>query len=219
MNIDKYNFILICSIGRSGSTTLQRILNTIPETNIFGENNSAILHLLRFYKSIKSKQIINKKYDHFVKNELKPCWYNYFNEKDIKNKIKEMIISFLNYDKATTIGFKEIRYSEKNDDLSLLHEFKELFPNVKILIHIRNDTKKQSQSDWWGENSKESEKYIINTNKYLTNFYNTNKDFVYLSTFEDMFNHDKLLKLFEFIGKKEHFNKKSIQKILENNLG
>ena len=30
-------FILICATGRSGSTTLQRIINSIPDANITGE--------------------------------------------------------------------------------------------------------------------------------------------------------------------------------------
>ena len=45
--------VLLCCVGRSGSTTLQRIMNTIPNSNICGENNGAIIDLLRFYKNIK----------------------------------------------------------------------------------------------------------------------------------------------------------------------
>ena len=45
--------ILVCAVARSGSTTLQLLLNTIPNSNICGENNGAISHLLEFYKQIK----------------------------------------------------------------------------------------------------------------------------------------------------------------------
>ena len=45
--------VLLCCVGRSGSTTLQRIINTIPNSNICGENYAAILDLLRFYKNIQ----------------------------------------------------------------------------------------------------------------------------------------------------------------------
>ena len=41
--------VLICATGRSGSTTLQRIINTIPNSNICGENHGAINSLLEFY--------------------------------------------------------------------------------------------------------------------------------------------------------------------------
>ena len=54
---DKYDkIVLICAIGRSGSTTLELILNTIPNSNICGENNGAINHLLEFYREIKYTQ-------------------------------------------------------------------------------------------------------------------------------------------------------------------
>ena len=44
--------VLICATGRSGSTSLQRILNTIPDSNICGENLGAINSLLEFYRRI-----------------------------------------------------------------------------------------------------------------------------------------------------------------------
>ena len=45
--------ILVCAVGRSGSTTTQRILNTMPNSNICGENMGAVNNLLEFYKNIK----------------------------------------------------------------------------------------------------------------------------------------------------------------------
>ena len=43
--------VIICATGRSGSTTMLRLLNTIPNSNICGENNGAIINLLEFYKN------------------------------------------------------------------------------------------------------------------------------------------------------------------------
>jgi len=45
--------VLICATGRSGSTTMQRIINTIPNSNICGENYGAINSLLEFYRRVK----------------------------------------------------------------------------------------------------------------------------------------------------------------------
>jgi hypothetical protein len=44
--------VLICATGRSGSTSLQRIINTIPNSNICGENNGAVNSLLEFYMKL-----------------------------------------------------------------------------------------------------------------------------------------------------------------------
>ena len=168
-----YEFVLICATGRSGSTTLQRIINTIPNTNICGENENAIIHLLEFYKSLKDPKIKNKEYSHFVKNNHKPCWYNHFDMKEMVDNVKKTIIRFLNFDdKNTTIGFKEIRWNA--DNLHLLKEFKELFPRTKIIFHIRNNVEKQSRSDWWGKNQKESLENLIRHNKVFEDFYMKN---------------------------------------------
>ena len=87
----KYKFILIAATGRSGSTTLQRILNTIPNTNITGENDNAILNILKSYNSLKTTMTFNAIYpsiDECVNNDVKPCWYNSFNLESIKKDIR-----------------------------------------------------------------------------------------------------------------------------------
>ena len=214
----EYEFILICATGRSGSTTLQRIINTIPNTNICGENNNAILNLLNFYKSLKHQNVTdnNKVYSIFVDKNIKPCWYNHFDMTQIISDIKKMIIHFLNFTNTNTIlGFKEIRYDKTN--FHLLNEFKELFPKTKIIIHIRNDIKSQSQSDWFSKD-KNSFKKLTKYNKEFLTFYekkdNLNK---YFSCFEDLFDINKIKILFKFLNKEEFFNEIEILKILNNN--
>jgi len=49
--------VLICATGRSGSTTMQRLINTIPNSNICGENHGAINSLLDFYIKIKTTSL------------------------------------------------------------------------------------------------------------------------------------------------------------------
>ena len=211
----EYNFILICSTGRSGSTTLQRIINTIPNTNIYGENDNAILHLLAFYKSIKNTNIVNAKYYYFVNNNIKPEWYNYFDKNQMSETVRNMIIKFLNYenDKSTTVGFKEIRYDESK--IHLLDEFKELFPNTKIIFHIRNP-EVQCKSSWWADNPEESKKILYEKNKTIINYFTNNKNNAYLSVFSDLFDIEKLKKMFVFLGKEQYFDQNKITEILNN---
>jgi hypothetical protein len=212
----QHDFILICATGRSGSTTLQRIINTIPNTNICGENDNAILHILEFYRSTKCKNIVNKKYSEFLAKNIKPCWYNDFNKEQIKEQVKSLIISYLKNDNtATTLGFKEIRYNEKN--IHLLKEFKELFPNTKIIIHLRRKVSEQIKSQWWAENKEESKKIITNINNALLTYYNNNKNYTYRSVFENLFDLEQVRQIFIFLGKEQYFDKVKIQNILNNN--
>ena len=210
-----YEFILICSTGRSGSTTLQRILNTIPNTNICGENDNAIIHLLEFYKSLKNKYIVNADYSYFVKNNIKPSWYNHYDTSSIISHIKHMIIQFLNYNnRASTLGFKEIRYDETN--IHLLNEFKELFPKTKIIVHIKNP-ELQCNSGWWAENPEQSKKILFEKNNALVKYYINNKKDTYLTCFKDLFDLEKLYALFVFLERDQFFDQLKIIYIINNN--
>ena len=146
-------FIIICATGRSGSTTLQRILNMIPDSNICGENDGAIINILKFYKNIKKTVTMRpgKKrgftFEKCEKKNIKPCWYNSFNNDNIIIKIKELILElFDNKKNNRVLGCKEIRFI--HDDLSLLNDFIELFPETKIILHYKKDIESQSKSDW-----------------------------------------------------------------------
>lgn len=196
--------ILICATARSGSTTLQRLINTIPNSNICGENWGAIINLLEFYaNSQKTSSMLptdgNRllKYDEYIEQSIKPCFYNTFDLLSIKDTVKDLIIKYLSSnDNDNIIGFKEVRWYEKTH---LINTFIELFPNTKIICHIRNDIENQSKSGWW-KNDKYAKKHIVGYNYELIQFYNKNKNVCYFSTFENLFNYDELTKLFTFIG-------------------
>lgn len=240
--IEDNKFILICATGRSGSTTLQRIIHTIPNSNICGENSGAINNLLKFYESIKDCNTRDEKISFFIEeqnsypiiepknietdknesieedviNKQKPCWYNSFQYDKIIGCIRKIILKmFKNSTDTTILGFKEIRYTDGN--INLIHQFRELFPNAKIIIHIKKDIDNQSKRyayHKWFENEEESIKFIEKYNNDLIEFYNNNRDFCYLSTFEDMFDIHKIKEMFDFLG--YDANETIIQNILSN---
>ena len=221
--MDKDKVILLCCTGRSGSTTLQQIINTIPNSNICGENYGAINSLLLFYKKVKQTTFIqvpgNKKpfsYDTIVSRGIKPAWYNSYNLDEIKNITRHMIIRmFKKTNKTNLWGFKEIRYDSGN--ILLIKEFKEIFPETKVIIQIRENVEVQSKSSWY-KNVPNSKEELILLNKELYNFYSDNKDYCYFTTFEKMFDMTNLKNIFEFINCKQDFNKQKIQEILSNEL-
>lgn len=213
-------FILIAATGRSGSTTLQRILNTIPESNINGENSGAILDLLRCYKNLKKTlefmPYINDKFlttNECEELQIKPAWANVFDLDKVKNDIRQLIINILdNGQNNKVIGFKEIRYV---DSIELLDEFKELFPNTKIICHFRQNLDKQCKSDWWAI-TPDAREHLIRHNEQLINYYNNHKDYCYLFTLEDISSLKKIKQLFEFIDLPWDKNKYKL--IIQNKL-
>lgn len=216
--------VILCATGRSGSTTMLRLLNTIPNSNICGENNAAIINLLEFYKNIKYttvtktiqtynstslEQIVNQR-------RMSPSWYNSYNYNAIVMTIRTMIINLFKNKKETTLwGCKEIRFLDGK--IELLKELKELFPQLKVIIHVKKDIVVQSKSQWHAEDKKSIVKLAKYNNEFFK-FYQRNKDYCYFSTFEDMFDLAKLKQIFDFIDCGEGFNKDKVVEILSDNL-
>lgn len=215
--------ILICATGRSGSTTMQRIINTIPNSNICGENFGAINSLLEFYKRLKVSTFTHipgrlnaASYEDVIKNNVKPAWYNSYRLEEMVQMIKETIIRMLKNRETTNVwGFKEIRYDSGN--INYIKEFKELFPQTKIIIQIRENISAQSKSSWFRKD-KNAVNYLTKTNKELVDFYNANKNYCYLTSFERMFDLNNIQNIFTFIGCKEYYSEQLVKDVLNNNI-
>jgi hypothetical protein len=226
-------FILICATERSGSTTLQRIINSIPNSNITGEKYGSIENLLECYKNIKDtcNNVYKKKnlkfsdnnlkenkeefltFDELKEQNIKPCWYNSFDFIEVQDNIKNTIMSILtNNDKKNefkVLGYKEIRWFDK---LYLLNEFIELFPNTKIICHLSDDIERQLKSGWLNESSRCR---ITNYNDQLINYSSNNKN-CYLSYMKNLFDINEIKKIFLYL--EEPFDEKEYNFIINNNL-
>jgi hypothetical protein len=221
--MDEDKIVLICATGRSGSTTVQRLLNTIPNANICGENGGAINSLLDFYKKIKLATANNVpggitpfSYNYIVKKNIKPSWYNSYNFGKIKQMVRIMIMDIFKLNPTTNIwGFKEIRYD--NNNINYIYLFKELFPQTKIIIQIRENIKAQSGSGWF-QKDKSALAFLYKTNQELYNFYQANREYCFFTTFEKMFDRANLKHMFAFIGCQKHYNEEKITEILNNNI-
>lgn len=215
--------ILICATGRSGSTSLQRILNTIPNSNICGENFGAINSLLEFYKRIKKTtfeqvpgHLQPASYEDIVKKNVKPAWYNSYNFQQLAQMIRIIITNMFKKLPSTNVwGFKEIRYDSGN--IKYIKEFKELFPQTKIIIQIRENIVAQSKSGWH-KDDKNAIFFLKKTNDSLIEFYNKNKDYCYLTSFEKMFDNNNIKKIFQFIDCEYLYDENKILEILKNNI-
>lgn len=214
--------ILICATGRSGSTTLQRILNTIPNSNFCGENFGALNSLLEFYKKLKYAAVNNipgkfkpTSYETLIANKIKPAWYNSYNFDVVVQNIKTLITNlFKNNENTTVWGFKEIRYD--NGKIHLIKEFKELFPQTKVIVQLR-DIKSQMKSGWF-KYDKNAVNYLSKMNLELYKFYSERKEYCYFTSFNKMFDKQNLRNMFKFIDCEQHFNEVKIDNILKNNL-
>jgi len=173
--------VLICATGRSGSTTLQRIINTIPNSNICGENFGAINSLLEFYRRIKKSSVeyipghFNPaKYSEIIARNVKPAWYNSYKYQQIVQLIQMTIVNMFKNSATTNVwGFKEIRYD--SGDIQYISDFKELFPQTRVIVQIRENIREQSKSGWFN-NDKDAVGFLKKNSKELIEFANKNKE-------------------------------------------
>jgi len=213
--------VLICATGRSGSTTMQRLINTIPNSNICGENYGALNSLLEFYRRLKTttKEYVPghlrpATFEDIISKNVKPSWYNSYNLNQMVQMIKIIIINMFKISESTNIwGFKEIRYDSGN--INYIKDFKELFPQTKIIIQIRENLSAQSNSGWFKDDTN-ALNYLKKYTKELIEFALKNKEWCYLTTFERMFDRTNLKNIFTYIGCKEHYDENKITEVLNN---
>ena len=215
--------VLICATGRSGSTTMQRIINTIPGSNICGENYGAVNSIIDFYNKLHctSRDYVPghynpASYEDIVSKNVKPAWYNSYKITEMEDQIRKLIITmFKNKSETNLWGFKEIRYD--NRKIHLIKFFKKLFPQTKVIIQIRENVQAQSKSGWH-KDDKNAPAYIQQMNKELIDFYNQNKEWCYLTSFERMFDRSNLQNIFSFIDCREKYDESKVTEVLNNNI-
>lgn len=215
--------VLICATGRSGSTTMQRLINTIPNSNICGENYGAINSLLEFYRRLKTTTIEYvpghlrpASFEDIVSKNVKPAWYNSYILDQMIQMIKITIINMFKNSESTNIwGFKEIRYDSGN--INYIKDFKELFPQTKVIIQIRENLSAQSNSGWFKDDTN-ALNYLKKYTKELIEFALKNKEWCYLTCFERMFDRNNLKNIFLFIECGENYDENKITEVLNNNI-
>ncbi len=143
-------YLLIVTYGRSGSTLLQGILNSIPEYVIRGENRDA-LHSLFAYHDV----IVKARDEHLRSEPLKPqhSWYGidaYLPDLAVSGMRALVLRTLLRPDPDTrVVGFKEIRWWHK-DWRAYVTFLRELFPGLRVVINTRNH-ENVAKSQWWAE--------------------------------------------------------------------
>jgi len=210
-----FQSILIITYGRSGSTLLQNIFNSIKGCLIRGENYNFCFHLFESYNAI-----VNAKNRQDITNIPTNPWYgsSLLNEKIFADRVKSLVKELLLADKIndkniTCYGFKEIRYINHTTMLNSYLEFLEkIFPNVAFVFNTRNidDVVK---SAWWAEKKTEEVRKNISDLESLFIQYGKQHENCFHITYEDIISKSgRLPDMFQFLGAK--YDPREIDKVL-----
>ena len=141
--------IFIVTYGRSGSTLLQSLLQSIPGAHITGENHNLMETLFmaseraRKTRQTWGKDLLPKDHPWYGADEITPVR---FERRLVQNFVDEILHPPQD---ARWFGFKEIRYSALGDRFeAFLNFYQRNFPNPFFVFNSRN-AEEVAKSAWW----------------------------------------------------------------------
>ena len=199
----KYRHIFIVTYGRSGSTLLQGILNTIKGVIIRGENGNIFFDM---YQSFNKLHRLKEKHNNSVLPNQ--SWYgvNFFNSKWLLKNYQNLaraILATNGYPNEAEIcfGFKEIRYDRIDGEIEPYLDFlTQLFPNPAFIFLTRN-LDDVANSAWWKEINRETViSNLQNTEARFFDYAGKNKNCYHIRYEEIVKNGQELKDLYHFLG-------------------
>ena len=195
----KLQFVFIVAPGRSGSTLVQAVLNSIPGWKILGENAGTLQGLISSVNATASAQ----SYGLDLRKANDP-WYgaDQISTEEYATSLGSTFTrKILRPTVATRVtGFKEIRWAWH--DLSKnLRDTQTIFPNARFVLNVRNP-RDVAKSAWW----KEQEDSVDAVSKIVSAIENTAAelaDDTFLLRYEEYTSNPASLKaLFDWLGEK-----------------
>lgn len=212
-------FIFIVSYGRSGSTLLQTVIQSIPDAHIRGENDNILAPLWQAYRSARGAKA------HWsARGSAEPThpWYgtNAFRPEVFAGRLVNAFVDEILCPPKTArwIGFKEIRYSEFGDALPRVLDFMAAqFKNAVFVFNTR-DAKAVARSGWWKKRDPEEVIAMVRTqDARFAAYAAANPGNCFINSFERLVAEpESLATLFDMLG--ERFDPALVTSILSNKL-
>ena len=150
--------LFLISTPRSGSTLLQRIINTSDQVRLSGESDGFISNLAKTWSKINkhvASNGLNNTWDIVTSDTKKfPAWWQAPGLEQQCAILKDFIQSFYQNRAGLRWGFKEVRLCKNAEDGVLELDFlKSLFPNADFIFLTRPIQQIQKsmikRPDWW----------------------------------------------------------------------
>lgn len=208
-----FNHLFIVTYGRSGSTLLQGILNSIPGVIVRGENAGALHGLVQSWQAAKVAQELFSS----ESEKSTSSWYGAASI-GLDDYGRDLATSFIRNvlkppPDARVIGFKEIRYHMTADELVFELEFmRRFFPRSAFLINTRDLAATINSNKKAGHGVSVDE--LISADHLFREITKSPSGDVFHVHYDDYCNNPaRLNPLFDFLG--AHFDQDVVQKVLD----
>ncbi len=205
-----YQSILIVTYGRSGSTLLQGVINSIEGCLIRGENNNFCFPLFKAYQAIlKAKEKAANVAADYPATVVNHPWYGapLLDENLFLMRCQQLVKDLLLADQSHSSTLKCYGFKERYTYPEILDEFEDylkflsnIFPNVGFIFNTRN-LNIVLESGWWRERDPEQSKQILLRTESRFNQYSIKYKNTFYIRYEDVVNKTQNLKsMFNFLG-------------------
>ncbi len=152
------DYLFVVTYGRSGSTLLQGILNSIPGYLIRGENRQVLRHLHDYHRACVSERTKLRRKQRRTgaavgdSSPVSPFYgLDDFPPRQSLIGIRQLALATLlrPEDDTRVAGFKEIRWADDDVD-EFVDWLQQVFPGARFVINTRN-LDEVSQSKWWAD--------------------------------------------------------------------
>lgn len=147
--------LFVVASGRSGSTSLLRLLRSIPGSDFLGENDGIVPKMseLDTYLAYGRREVLSYS---LVSNHAPWVFNAAAGRAQFVEAYRALVYATLNWRTGPSVrlvGFKEVRWLFHTNltDVDFLFE---LFPCAKVLLNYRRDVETQARSNMWGVRSK-----------------------------------------------------------------
>jgi hypothetical protein len=215
--------IFLMGSGRSGTTLLQKILNSADDVMIWGEHGGFLKKIARAYFHHTENPKVNRKifqqnpvakdpsldFNQLMLTDIGYCWMNWYGRQEVTANFAGLIESFFHPPgmEKRHWGFKEIRYGGDDRAIEMLAE---LFPNARFVFIVRNpvDAIASQAALGWGSRTalrgrwKHLAEAWAAQNRGLLEFQRANEDRTRFVRFESLISKDSgaIEDLFEWLG-------------------
>lgn len=154
----RVEYLFVLTYGRSGSTLVQGILNSIPGYLIRGENRQILRHVWAYDKTgVAERRVQRRKQrergaEEGSSGSRSPLFGmdNYAHGAALRHARKLAVATILRPEPDTRVtGFKEILWGEP-DTPDFVRWLQDVFPGAKFVINTR-DLESVSHSAWWSK--------------------------------------------------------------------
>lgn len=214
----RFPFLFVVTYGRSGSTLLNGLLNSLPGYCIRGENGGALFHLFR---AVNAARHARYTFGHKPASSTHSWVGSHLVAPD--RLASDLADSFLTNVlsppiTARCVGFKEIRYTDiqMNDEefREFLDFMAEAFPGAGFVLNVR-DVEATSQSGWWPKQPRERAlKSLNNARDRLGAFHESHPETSFLFDYDEMKSDPRHFEaLCDFLG--EPYNAETAASIMQ----